>query len=289
MPASLDITGNLTVYAPSATVNNNAKVSGTITITDVSENTWNQLTDANKIVFKAQGKTLNIANVQVKELTLDALDALVTIHESATIESPVDIKEAVTIVSPQSIQAIVADGKTVTVKNTASDEGTDITGTDSIDPIIVIDYESLSLGDQHISVTLNPAAFNKGEKIVEPLTVPGNEFASWKIFMTLKNDNTKLNVYYNDGKLKQVYRVFGNVATSNYKNMLRPDDGTTVADTAYVSQIAAAGEYKHVYFVEENGELTSYVLKYEILEANGAKQIKIGDVTYDTDGAIVTE
>lgn len=83
------VTGDLSVTAPGATVNNSLTVLGNINIYDVSGNTWNENASANKIIFNDPDKTthLNIAIGQtVASLTLNT-SANVTIPSGATISS----------------------------------------------------------------------------------------------------------------------------------------------------------------------------------------------------------
>lgn len=101
------ITGNLTVNVPSATVNNSATVERIINIKDVSDNTWNELVLGNKLVFEAEGKTLNIVK-GVSELTIEA-DA--TIITSSTVEAKVAENVTVTVkVSADATEEIVIEG-----------------------------------------------------------------------------------------------------------------------------------------------------------------------------------
>lgn len=116
LPSTLDIAGDLTVDAPNATVNNNAKVSGTVTITDVKSGTWNELVDVNTLVFNAAGKTLNIINGI----------AGLTINVNAT------------VITPKAVNAVVAKDVEVIVKANAevSDEdAVKVTGTESTTPV----------------------------------------------------------------------------------------------------------------------------------------------------------
>lgn len=67
-------TGDVSVYAPNATVNNKATApNGTITIEDVATGTWNEMADNNTIIVNdSTGITLNIAEGKiVKSLTLN--------------------------------------------------------------------------------------------------------------------------------------------------------------------------------------------------------------------------
>jgi|GEM_PF-1857934 len=109
------ITGNLTVNTPNATVNNNATVEGTITITDVSSGTWNELVSGNKLIFNAENKTLHIpTNVTVTSLT---------------------INKNATVITPKTVQATVAQDVTVTVKANKDDVGTPIKGDNNEKPL----------------------------------------------------------------------------------------------------------------------------------------------------------
>lgn len=130
LPAGLIITGNLTVNAPNATVNNYATVNGTITINAVSGNTWNEYANNNSLHFKATQKTLNIGNnVTVKNLKLEAPDAKVTIADTATFTTPVEIKAAATIIAKEPVTTKIESGVEVTLKAIASDAGVKVTGT----------------------------------------------------------------------------------------------------------------------------------------------------------------
>lgn len=133
------ITGDLTVDAKNATVNNNATVNGTITIKDVKSGTWNQLVDANNMVFEATGKTLKIANgVKVENLTLNAASAKVTIAETASFTNPVEIKKETTIITTKAVNAVIANDVTVTVKADATvpdEDAVNFTGTESTNPV----------------------------------------------------------------------------------------------------------------------------------------------------------
>lgn len=101
------ITRNLIVDVPNATVNNSATVTETINIKDVSGNTWNELVSGNKLVFEAEGKTLNIVK-GVSELTIEA-DA--TIITSSTVEAKVAENVTVTVkVSADATEEIVIEG-----------------------------------------------------------------------------------------------------------------------------------------------------------------------------------
>ncbi|WP_333656961.1 hypothetical protein [Tissierella praeacuta] len=116
LPAGLKITGNLTVNAPKATVNNNATVTGTITIKDVKAGTWNELVSANKLVFEAAGKTLKI-NDTVVALTINA---------------------NATVITPKTVNAVVKKDVTVIVKADATvsdDKAVKIVGTESEEPV----------------------------------------------------------------------------------------------------------------------------------------------------------
>ncbi|MGJ0846872.1 hypothetical protein ACR77J_09285 [Tissierella praeacuta] len=116
LPAGLKITGNLTVNAPKATVNNNATVTGTITIKDVKAGTWNELVSANKLVFEAAGKTLKI-NDTVAALTINA---------------------NATVITPKTVNAVVKKDVTVIVKADATvsdDKAVKIVGTESEEPV----------------------------------------------------------------------------------------------------------------------------------------------------------
>ena len=80
------IDGNLTVEASKATVNNEASVSGTITIKDVAKGTWNENADNNTIIVDDEtGITLNIGvGKTVKSLTLNQ-PTILTIASGATV------------------------------------------------------------------------------------------------------------------------------------------------------------------------------------------------------------
>ncbi len=81
------ITGNLTVDAANATVNNAATVSGTITINNVSGNTWNENASNNNIVFNDPNPGTNFvvgAGQTVSSLTLNK-PAIVSVTAGATV------------------------------------------------------------------------------------------------------------------------------------------------------------------------------------------------------------
>lgn len=81
------ITGNLTVDAANATVNNAATVSGTITINNVSGNTWNENASNNNIVFNDPNLGTNFvvgAGQTVSSLTLNT-PAVVSVSAGATL------------------------------------------------------------------------------------------------------------------------------------------------------------------------------------------------------------
>ena len=81
------INGNLTVSASNATVNNAAFVTGTITINDVSGNTWNENASGNKLVFNdpdAGTKLVLGSNASVASIKLNK-PAAVTIPSGATV------------------------------------------------------------------------------------------------------------------------------------------------------------------------------------------------------------
>jgi len=106
------ITGDLTVNTPNATVNNSATVSGTTTIIDVAEGTWNELANGNKLVFNAAGRTLNIADgATVSALTIDAEGAVITIEGAATV-AEFTANSAVTVSGAANIESasIAAEG-----------------------------------------------------------------------------------------------------------------------------------------------------------------------------------
>lgn len=129
LPATLNIVGDLIVNAPDATVNNSASVSGDIFVNDVKVGTWNELASDNKLTFRAAGKTLRIGSgVKVNKLTLDALDARVTIDATASFENPVEIKKAATVISTALVSTKIDSGVEVRLKADEADEGMPVTG-----------------------------------------------------------------------------------------------------------------------------------------------------------------
>ena len=112
------ITGNLTVDAKNATVNNEATVNGTITITDVASGTWNENISGNALVFEAEGKALKIAN----DITVRSL----IINKNAT------------VITEQPVNAILAKDVEVLLKtneNVSDEEAVKIVGIGSDEPV----------------------------------------------------------------------------------------------------------------------------------------------------------
>lgn len=82
-----NITGNLTVNTANATVNNAATATGTITINNVSGNTWNENAVGNRLIFNdpdAGTKLVLGATARVASITLNR-PAVVTIPTTATV------------------------------------------------------------------------------------------------------------------------------------------------------------------------------------------------------------
>ncbi|WP_025785658.1 hypothetical protein [Sporosarcina sp. D27] len=116
------ITGNLTVDAANATVNNAATVSGTITINNVSGNTWNENASNNNIVFNDPNADTNLvigANQTVSSLTLKT-PAKVSVSTGATVTAlTVEAGAANTAISNSgTITTVTANGNT-SLKGTA--------------------------------------------------------------------------------------------------------------------------------------------------------------------------
>lgn len=93
LPTGLVITGDLTVNAPNASVNNYARVDGEIIIEDVLDNTWNEHAWNNRLVFNASGKTLAIrGNVSSLDLPVPANIVTTRTLNNVTIGEGVEVK-----------------------------------------------------------------------------------------------------------------------------------------------------------------------------------------------------
>lgn len=112
----LKISGDLTVDAPNATVNNYSQVSGNIIIEDISDNTWNELASTNSIVFNAKGKTL-IVTGNVKSLDIKVPTNLVTKKTLSNVTIAKDVKITVrpTVGSTQTSTVTGSTGGSVVV------------------------------------------------------------------------------------------------------------------------------------------------------------------------------
>jgi len=132
------IDGDLTVNTPNATVNNSATVTGIVTINGVKSGTWNENVNGNTIVVNATAPvSLNIgAEHTVGSLTLNTPTTL-TIPAGSGATSPININAQTTIISSQPVEATIADGITVTVKQTDSGESKEIIGTGGGEPITI--------------------------------------------------------------------------------------------------------------------------------------------------------
>ena len=222
------ITGNLTVDTPNATVNNSSTVNGTITITDVSNATWNENGNENTLVFQAAGKTLNIGNdAKVKNLILDAVDAKIIISKGASFINSLAIKQRAIIISEQAVTTKVEDGIEVILKATATDEGITVTGTGE---------EATPIDPKEISDILKK--IHSG--IFYDIPYPGDKedysltsFISEKIIDFIgTNESIKLNSVSNESMNSNYYKVILNIDGVTVSKEIRVDTLTVGTEKA---------------------------------------------------------
>ncbi|MDR7869508.1 MAG: S-layer homology domain-containing protein [Tissierellaceae bacterium] len=152
-PGTID--GNLTVNAPNATVNNYATVTGTITVGEVADETWNEYAKNNTIVVKdntininikqgavvsslsVEGNSINIVvdgNIETLTIPEYVEGIILSVDSSANISGLV-INSPITIISTKPISATVKEGVEIIVRET-----------EDSDPVIIVgDGEKLSL------------------------------------------------------------------------------------------------------------------------------------------------
>lgn len=146
------INGNLTVDAPNATVNNGATVTGTITIKDVSSSSWNENANGNSIIVQDNtGITINIAaGKTVKSLTINSdgtssATITLTLGDGAVITEPVVINQPIILICSQPVQAKIANGVKVIVKESADGEPKEIVGTGDNESVTIMPYRSVEV------------------------------------------------------------------------------------------------------------------------------------------------
>jgi len=146
------INGNLTVDAPNATVNNGATVTGMITIKDVSSSSWNENANGNSIIVQDNtGITINIAaGKTVKSLTINSdgtssATITLTLGDGAVITEPVVINQPIILICSQPVQAKIANGVKVIVKESADGEPKEIVGTGDNESVTIMPYRSVEV------------------------------------------------------------------------------------------------------------------------------------------------
>ncbi|PIC56139.1 hypothetical protein CSV80_15855 [Sporosarcina sp. P12(2017)] len=164
------INGDLTVDTPNATVNNSAKVTGTINIGSPSApqafakalaaaaetGTWNQNVSSDNIIVNTPVTLTVGAGVTVQNLTLDEFTIL-NVADDAVLTNPVNVNAASTIVSKKPVSAKIAEGTSVTVKKDANDEGTVVEGTGVV--VQVVSY----IASGEVSGLSNEVKFENGK------------------------------------------------------------------------------------------------------------------------------
>ncbi len=130
---NLNITGNLVVNTPGATVNNGATVGGAINIVDVATGTWNEQVNGNSIVVNdTTGITLNVAADKTVASLLINKPTTLTVGAGAKFDAPVQVKAATTIISADEVSAVIAQDVVVKVKPSKDSEVvTEVTGNGS--------------------------------------------------------------------------------------------------------------------------------------------------------------
>ena len=167
-------TQNLTVDAKNSTVNNSATTTGTITIKDVSNSTWNENAQGNKIVF-------NDTDAGTK-FVVDA-DATVA---SLTVNGPAVVTNNGTIT-----ELAVAESVTTIVNGTAP---TKITGTGTITG------DALPTGDKTAELTVDGLTNENLKFLVFGLPETGAQQAS--TLEQVKNHiDTKYSVTFNSSAI----------------------------------------------------------------------------------------
>ncbi|MFS0876454.1 hypothetical protein [Solibacillus isronensis] len=122
---NLKITGNLTVNTPGATVNNSASVDGTITIQDVSGNTWNEFAVGNKLVLNDNDGDTNLV---IKE---SAHPISITVNANATVTIDVGASvDTLTIGTAVTSATVTNNGSITTIDG---DGNAEVTGTGTVE------------------------------------------------------------------------------------------------------------------------------------------------------------
>lgn len=270
------ITGNLTVNTPNATVNNNATVEGTITITDVSSGTWNELVSGNKLIFNAENKTLHIpTNVTVTSLT---------------------INKNATVITPKTVQATVAQDVTVTVKANKDDVGTPIKGDNNEKPltppeVIPETKHTLTLTGEGLASSPVAGEIADNTEVTITITVPeGKEVDTFtvgevdkkaeinenKYIFTIKG-NTEVKISFKDKMLtleEAVEAALNYQYEPDYAYKGTPKFENNILTTTYSNKEAAGEDY-----VEVMNDMARYL--GALYRQNNGKTVK--SITYKSD------
>lgn len=202
------ITGNFTVNAKNATVNNAATINGTTTINDVSNNTFNNSGVLNVVIIKdfnggsfnntgvinkdiiietgvdftealvlkgtidatvkVTGNSKSRVNIEgkVKDIILQAKDAILTLAEKSEIVNPVIIDEAVTIISVKPVKSKIGKDVDVTVKESEKSVGKQVKGEGK--------DKEVKLEVSKSPYTFNTALDKEGYGVNDDITISGS-------------------------------------------------------------------------------------------------------------------
>lgn len=258
---------NLTVDAENSTVNNSATTTGTITITDVSNATWNEFAKENKIVFDdtdAGTKFVVGKDATVASLTVNG-PAVVTNNGTVTALVVGEKATGATISNTGEIKTLTANVDVIfegTAATTTNGTGTvaaspaelllkkaELAKDYKYDPTYTYSYEDLTIANTQATITYEKSKVTANPKLVM------NDMARYLGALYRVDNGATITALDYKGK---EYTWNGALKGSNWKN-----DSTTLVSVITADFVASQDSFNTVtlQLKDANGNTTNLTLK----------------------------